>query len=67
MGQFASIYEVPQGFRYVGGYPLSLDQINDIIDEAHANSTGPEDFAYHLGQAKKRFMETHTVQDSQWV
>lgn len=67
MGHFATIHDVPQGLRYVGGYPLTLEQINEIVDAAQASSTGPTDFAVCLGQAKGAFMQAHSVIDSVWV
>lgn len=67
MAQFTTIHEVPTGFRYLGGAPLSLEQVNAIIDEAHANSTGPEDFAACLGNAKYAFKTSHAIVDGVWI
>jgi len=61
---YKSIHEVPKAWRSLDGWPLSLDQINEIVGQANESKAV---FAVALGEAKGRFKETHTVKDGLWV
>jgi hypothetical protein len=67
VSQFKTIHEVPTGFRHLNGVPLTLEQVNQIIDAATADSTGPEDFAACLGKAKHAFRVSHEIVEGVWV
>jgi hypothetical protein len=67
MNQFKHINEVPQGLRKLRGYPLSLDQINEIFAFAIKISTGPQDFAACIGGARRAFTDGYSVKNDVWV
>ena len=62
--RYQSIHEVPRAWRRLSGTPLSLDQIEALLDEAE---TADAEFAVAFGQAKRDFVESHTVRNGQWV
>ena len=61
---FKSIHEVAPSHRHLAGYPLSLDQVNEI-DEAANNSS--ETFPVAIHQAREFFKRNHEVLKGMWV
>ena len=66
MARYRSLNHVPKSFRTLGGAPLTLEQVNSIIEQAEKGSTGPEDFAASLGRAKKSFKDGHSIVNGVW-
>ena len=61
---YKSIHEVPKAWRRLDGWPLSLDQINTIVDQANESDEG---FSVALGNAKGAFKKTHNVVNGIWL
>lgn len=68
MAKYKSINEAPKGWRSIDGVPLSLDQMNEMIDgvEAVADPSG-NDFTAELGIARRAFAATHKKVAGQWT
>ena len=65
--QYKSLNHVPYRFGRLRGARLNLQQVNEIIADAHASSEGPHDFAACLGQARARFEASHSLVNGTWV
>ncbi len=62
--RYQSIHQVPKRWRTIQGTPLSLAQIEAIVTAAEG---GEQPFAVAFGEAKRRFVQRHSVVDGQWV
>jgi hypothetical protein len=62
--RFQSIHEIPKHLRKISGTPLSLSQIEALLDEAEASGQA---FGAALATAKRDFIATHTADAGHWV
>ncbi len=62
--RFQSIHEIPRTLRKISGTPLSLSQIEALLDEAEASEQA---FGAALAAAKRSFIANHRVEQGQWV
>lgn len=61
--KYTDINQVNPAHRHLSGMKLSLDQINQIDNEANEH---PKGFATGYYEAKEKFIETHTFKDGLW-
>ena len=66
MSNFKSLNYVPRFLRKLHGTPLSMNQIDEILDKANKDADGPNDFARALGISRIAFMEKYEVFDGIW-
>lgn len=64
---YKNINKVPKSFRKLKGVPLSLKQINGIVEKAQADSKGPSDFAQTLAVSRDEFQRKHQTVNGVWV
>lgn len=67
MSDFKSLNYVPRFLRKLNGIPLSMIQVDEILDKANEDSEGPNDFARALGHSRIAFMEKYIVSDGIWA
>jgi len=67
LSDFKSLNYVPRFLRKLNGTPLSMPQIDEILDKANEDADGPNDFARALGISRIAFMERHVVSDGIWA
>lgn len=67
MSNFKSLNWVPRFLRKLNGTPLSMPQIDEILDKANKDADGPNDFARALGRSRVAFMEKYTVSGGIWA
>jgi hypothetical protein len=62
--QFGDIYEAPASLRHIGFTPITVKQLNALLQRADAlGSKGVPDIA----RAKQEFREKNEIVDGQWV
>lgn len=65
---YKTIHEVPRGLRFVNGAPLTLAQINAMVESANKSAKADgSDFAQQLGVAKQAFRDQHKMVEGHWV
>jgi len=67
LSNFKSLNWVPRFLRKLNGTPLSMPQVDEILDKANEDSAGPNDFARALGHSRIAFMEKYEVSDGIWA
>jgi len=67
LSDFKSLNAVPKPLRRLHSTPLSMEQIDEILDKANKDSAGPHDFSRALGQSRETFMERHEISDGIWA
>ncbi len=67
MSNFKSLNYVPRFLRKLNGTPLSMPQVDEILDKANKDAKGPNDFARALGRSRVAFMEKYAVSDGVWA
>lgn len=67
MSNFKSLNYVPKLLRKLNGTPLSMLQIDEILDKANKDAESPNDFARALGLSRVAFMKRHEVSKRIWV
>lgn len=67
MSNFKSLNYVPKFLRKLHGTPLSMTQIDEILDKANKDADGPNDFARALGMSRIAFMEKYEVSKGIWA
>ncbi len=67
MSNFKNLNHVPKMLRKLYGAPLTMAQIDEIIDKANADSKGANDFARALGQSRVAFMEKYELSGRHWI
>lgn len=58
---------MPKMLRKLNGVPLSMGQVNQILDKANRNSAGANDFSRALGRSRVAFLENHTLTSGRYV
>lgn len=53
--------------RKLNGAILSMAQVNEILDKANADSSGPQDFSRALGHSRLAFIEKHELSGGHWI
>ena len=61
--KFTDINQVNPAHRHLSGRKLSLDQINQIDEDANNH---PKGFATGYYEAKQKFMEKHEFKNGLW-
>lgn len=66
---YKDLNEVPHPWQSLQGGRLSLEQVNAILADAHANGRTNEHrhFLPDHGGARQRFMATHCLVDGWWA
>jgi len=65
---YEDINRVPKPWRTLKSAKLSLSQINEIMETAYAESIDTESGNVpNYGVARRKFMETHHIEEGFWV
>lgn len=63
---FDNINYTPPRLRKLRGVPLSMAQINEIVDAANAAATTPDGFPAALAAAREAFMASNEAVGGSW-